>query len=87
MNYRKNLNFSKKGNEILDNHSVGIGATSITKGENDVEASQQNSSNLVSYNKFLPKTGERGFLFLRIFRLDFYSFKCGLGVSNKKEKH
>ncbi|WP_195958072.1 family 16 glycosylhydrolase [Enterococcus gallinarum] len=63
LNYRKNLNFSKKGNEILDNHSVGIGATSITKGENDVEASQQNSSNLVSYNKFLPKTGERDFYF------------------------
>ncbi|HBM5521574.1 TPA: family 16 glycosylhydrolase [Enterococcus faecium] len=63
LNYRKNLDFSEKGNEILDNHSASISDINISKGESNIKLTSTEHIKRDSHNKVLPKTGERSFYF------------------------
>ena len=61
VNYQGDLDSSKKGNEISDNHSASISDINISKGESNIKLTSTEHIKRDSHNKVLPKTGERSF--------------------------
>ncbi|EGS8065247.1 LPXTG cell wall anchor domain-containing protein, partial [Enterococcus faecalis] len=81
LNYLENLDESKKETARLNNYSMNIDITSITKEKTNLKSNLADNSNIFCYNKLLPKTGEKKFSFLFILGSIFIALSgMGLGV-------